>query len=96
MILSLLRVKLQLWITLRFFFGTLVCLSFIQNKELNKFYKYTYKKLKFLFRNTNTWEKSDELPGHQLTITQMAFSPDDKYLLSVSRDRKWCLFEKQG
>jgi elongator complex protein 2 len=46
--------------------------------------------------DSQTWEKLQELEGHQLTVTQMAFSPDDNHLLSVSRDRTWCLFGKNG
>lgn len=46
-------------------------------------------------RNTNTWKQHQKLAGHQLTITQMKFSPDDKYILSVSRDRRLSVFENK-
>lgn len=44
--------------------------------------------------NTQTWRQHQQLAAHQLTITQMRFSPDDRYLLSVSRDRRWTVFER--
>jgi len=37
-----------------------------------------------------------KLDGHVLTIVQIEFSYDDKYILSVSRDRSLCIFEKNG
>lgn len=41
--------------------------------------------------DTATWKQVGELVFHNLTITQMEFSPDDRHLLSVSRDRSWCI-----
>eukprot|EP00892_Ulva_mutabilis_P001225 jgi/Ulvmu1/11102/UM070_0018.1 len=35
-----------------------------------------------------------QLPGHSLTITQLRFSADGRFLLSVSRDRSFCLFAR--
>ncbi|KAG0414286.1 hypothetical protein HPB47_008567 [Ixodes persulcatus] len=43
--------------------------------------------------DTGTWKELGRLTFHNLTITQMTFSPDDRYLLSVSRDRSWCMHE---
>jgi len=37
---------------------------------------------------------SKKLDGHVLTIVQIEFSYDDNYILTVSRDRSLCLFEK--
>lgn len=43
--------------------------------------------------DTATWKQIQKLPSHQLTVTQMKFSPNNRWLLSVSRDRRWTLFE---
>lgn len=45
--------------------------------------------------NTTTWTQADNLQNaHTLTITQMCFSPNSRYLLSVSRDRTWALHQR--
>lgn len=43
--------------------------------------------------DTSTWKQIQKLPSHQLTVTQMKFSPNNRWLLSVSRDRRWTIFE---
>ncbi|TXT13655.1 hypothetical protein VHUM_01022 [Vanrija humicola] len=46
--------------------------------------------------STADWALVSTLPGHTLTVTRIAFSPDDKHLLTVSRDRSWRLFARDG
>ncbi|EPT02855.1 hypothetical protein FOMPIDRAFT_1159982 [Fomitopsis schrenkii] len=42
---------------------------------------------------TDKWQPYGQpLAGHTLTVTRIAFSPDDRYVLTVSRDRAWRLF----
>ena len=45
--------------------------------------------------DTESWQPfGAPLAGHNLTVTRIAFSPNDAFVLSVSRDRTWRLFEK--
>lgn len=46
--------------------------------------------------STKTWSQVQRIASHRLTVTQMAFSPDDRYLVSVSRDRRWSLYRADG
>ncbi|GMF19782.1 unnamed protein product [Phytophthora lilii] len=46
--------------------------------------------------NTADWsEVQQPLEGHKSSVVQLAFSPNDQLLLSVSRDRQFCLYERQ-
>jgi hypothetical protein len=44
--------------------------------------------------DAQTWKLIDRLSGHSLTVIQMEFSPCDNFLLTVSRDRTWSLFQR--
>ena len=46
--------------------------------------------------STSTYQPfGPPLEGHALTVTRIAFSPDDRYIVTVSRDRTWRAFEKR-
>jgi elongator complex protein 2 len=40
---------------------------------------------------TTKWKEKCVLKAHTLTVTQMSWSHDDRYLLSISRDRCFCV-----
>lgn len=47
--------------------------------------------------NTNDWSAHQiPLAGHKSSVVQLAFSSDDQRLLSVSKDRHVCVYEKQS
>ena len=48
-----------------------------------------------LFETRKWTEIKPPLTAHSLTATRLRFSPDDRYLLSVGRDRQWAVFERQ-
>ncbi|KAG8631711.1 hypothetical protein KVT40_000851 [Elsinoe batatas] len=49
-----------------------------------------------LYETADWREIKPPLSGHTLTVTSLAFSPDDTKLLSVGRDRSWMIFERDS
>lgn len=43
--------------------------------------------------DTVTWQQVGALQSHALTVTRLEFSHNGRYLLSVSRDRSWTIWE---
>uniref|UniRef100_A0A8D8IJ78 Elongator complex protein 2 n=1 Tax=Culex pipiens TaxID=7175 RepID=A0A8D8IJ78_CULPI len=50
---------------------------------------------KILIWNTSTWKIVQKLQAHQLTVTQLAFAPNNALLLAVSRDRTLSVFQNK-
>ncbi|KAH3676072.1 hypothetical protein WICMUC_002369 [Wickerhamomyces mucosus] len=48
-----------------------------------------------IFDTSNWQEVKPNLKLHDLTVTRVKFSPNDKFLLTVSRDRKYGVWERQ-
>lgn len=48
-----------------------------------------------VYDREDKWKEIAVLPGHSLTITRIRFSPNGKWLLTVSRDRSWRLFSRE-
>ena len=42
--------------------------------------------------DTASWAPAGRLAAHGLTVTQLAFSADGRYLASASRDRSFAMF----
>ncbi|KAI1876444.1 hypothetical protein JX265_003970 [Neoarthrinium moseri] len=49
-----------------------------------------------LFETERWTEIRPPLAAHTLTATRLRFSPDDRYLLSVGRDRQWAVFQRDS
>ncbi|KAH6652210.1 WD40-repeat-containing domain protein [Truncatella angustata] len=49
-----------------------------------------------LFETEKWTEVRPPLSAHTLTATRLRFSADDRYLLSVGRDRQWAVFERDN
>ncbi|RLN38355.1 hypothetical protein BBJ28_00012288, partial [Nothophytophthora sp. Chile5] len=47
-----------------------------------------------LWSTTDWSEAQPPLEGHKSSVVQLAFSPNDRYLLSVSKDRQFCVYER--
>lgn len=47
--------------------------------------------------NSSDWSAAQSpLEGHKSSVVQLAFAPNDAFLVSVSRDRQFCVYEKTG
>lgn len=55
-----------------------------------------FKLIIFFQRDTLKWKIIQKLQAHQLTVTQLAFAPNNTLLLAVSRDRTLSVFENKA